>query len=49
MDLSINDQELQEKTREDSKERLIFKGENGALYEIIPYDAGTGDDGLSEQ
>lgn len=46
MNFSINDQELQSKTQ--SKEKLIFKGENGQLYEIIPYDGGTEDVGLSE-
>lgn len=46
MNLNINDQELQDKA---GKQKLIFKGENGALYEIIPYDGRSDDTELPEQ
>lgn len=49
MNLSINDQELQDRVKEAKpKDPVIFKGENGALYEIIPYDGRLDDTGLSE-
>lgn len=38
MDFSINDQELQDKTKPESNDDLIFKGDNGQTYKIVLYD-----------
>jgi hypothetical protein len=45
MNLSINRQEFEDKI---GKQKLIFRGDNGQLFEIIPYVDKLENNGLSE-
>lgn len=49
MNLSINEQELQDKTKAESKEKVVFRGSNGQEYQIILHDGKPTDEPVSSE